>query len=82
MVLTTSADKTSRLWKAAKGEEGGFTCASILKDHSADVTAATVNATDDYFVTASLDSTWCFYDIATATCLHQVCLTDCVSLKG
>uniref|UniRef100_A0A175YP44 Pre-mRNA-processing factor 19 n=1 Tax=Daucus carota subsp. sativus TaxID=79200 RepID=A0A175YP44_DAUCS len=36
------------------------------------VQAVTVHATNNYFVTASLDSTWCFYDIASGACLAQV----------
>lgn len=34
--------------------------------------AVTVHATNNYFVTASLDSTWCFYDISSGLCLTQV----------
>jgi pre-mRNA-processing factor 19 len=70
-LLTTSADKTARVWKS-QGEEGGFASAAILSDHTADITAAAVHVTNDYFITASLDKTWAFYDVATATCLHQV----------
>ncbi|GFZ10713.1 MOS4-associated complex 3B [Actinidia rufa] len=36
------------------------------------VQAVTVHATNKYFVTASLDNTWCFYDLSSATCLTQV----------
>ena len=74
-MVTTSADRTARLWKEGKGEGGGaaFACTAVLKDHGSDVSAATVHVTGDYFVTASLDKTWCFYDVATATCLQQVC---------
>ena len=71
LVVTTSADKTARLWKQDEG--AAFACAAVLKDHGSDVSAATVHVTGDYFVTASLDKTWCFYDVATATCLQQVC---------
>ena len=71
MVLTTSADKTARVWKL-QGEDGGYASAAILNDHAGEVTAAAVHVTNDYFITASLDKTWAFYDVATATCLHQV----------
>ncbi|PWA93664.1 MOS4-associated complex 3A [Artemisia annua] len=36
------------------------------------VQAVTVHATNNYFVTASLDSSWCFYDLSSGTCLAQV----------
>jgi pre-mRNA-processing factor 19 len=32
----------------------------------------TVHATNNYFVTASLDGTWCFYELSSGTCLTQV----------
>lgn len=70
LVLTASADKTARLWKTL--EDGKYTCTAVLKDHSSDVTGVTPHVTSDYFVTASLDKTWCFYDTSTATCLQQV----------
>ena len=36
------------------------------------VQAVTVHATNNYFVTASLDSTWCFYELSSGLCLTQV----------
>lgn len=36
------------------------------------VQAITVHATNNYFVTASLDSTWCFYELSSGLCLTQV----------
>lgn len=36
------------------------------------VQAVTVHATNNYFVTASLDGTWCFYDLSSGLCLTQV----------
>ncbi|PKI50090.1 hypothetical protein CRG98_029528 [Punica granatum] len=56
VVLTCSSDKTVRIWQSS--EEGNYACRQILKDHSAEVQAVTVHATNNYFVTASLDSTW------------------------
>ncbi|KAM7252876.1 hypothetical protein ACFE04_025494 [Oxalis oulophora] len=70
LVLTGSADKTVRIWKGS--EDGNYSCTHILKDHTAEVQAVTVHATNNYFVTASLDNTWCFYDISSGLCLTQV----------
>ncbi|XP_031268543.1 pre-mRNA-processing factor 19 homolog 1-like [Pistacia vera] len=69
-LLTCSADKTVRLWQGS--EDGNYDCRHIMKDHTAEVQAVTVHATNDYFVTASLDGTWCFYDISSGLCLTQV----------
>ncbi|KAF7837423.1 Pre-mRNA-processing factor 19 [Senna tora] len=70
MFLTGSADKTVRLWQGS--DDGNYNCRHILKDHTAEVQAVTVHATNNYFVTASLDNTWCFYDFSSGTCLTQV----------
>ncbi|RXH78413.1 hypothetical protein DVH24_001931 [Malus domestica] len=70
LFISGSADKTVRIWQGT--DDGNYNCRHILKDHTAEVQAVTVHATGDYFVTASLDSTWCFYDIASGLCLTQV----------
>ncbi|GAB2245504.1 hypothetical protein Droror1_Dr00000997 [Drosera rotundifolia] len=70
IVITGSGDKTVRLWQGS--ENGNYDCRHVLKDHTAEVQAVSVHATNKYFVTASLDSTWCFYDLSTGLCLSQV----------
>ncbi|KAF5950692.1 hypothetical protein HYC85_012685 [Camellia sinensis] len=70
LVVTGSADKTVRLWQGS--ENGNFDCRHILKDHTAEVQAVTIHATNNYSVTASLDNTWCFYDLSSGLCLAQV----------
>ncbi|AEE27707.1 MOS4-associated complex 3A [Arabidopsis thaliana] len=70
LVLTASSDKTVRIWGCS--EDGNYTSRHTLKDHSAEVRAVTVHATNKYFVSASLDSTWCFYDLSSGLCLAQV----------
>ncbi|CAF2261988.1 unnamed protein product [Brassica napus] len=70
LVLTASSDKTVRIWGSS--EDGNYACRHTLKDHSAEVRAVTVHATNKYFVSASLDSTWCFYDMSSGLCLAQV----------
>ena len=39
---------------------------------SSQVRAVTVHATNKYFVSASLDSSWCFYDMSSGLCFAQV----------
>ncbi|KMT16534.1 hypothetical protein BVRB_3g048280 [Beta vulgaris subsp. vulgaris] len=70
LVITGSADKTVRIWQGS--EDGNYDCRHVLKDHTAEVQAVTVHATNKYFVTASLDSSWCFYDLVSGICLSQV----------
>ncbi|KAK6926561.1 Pre-mRNA-splicing factor 19, partial [Dillenia turbinata] len=70
LLVTGSADRTVRVWQGA--EDGKYNCKHILKDHSAEVQAVTVHATNNYFVTASLDNTWCFYELSSGLCLTQV----------
>ncbi|CAE6026979.1 unnamed protein product [Arabidopsis arenosa] len=70
LVLTASADKTVRIWR--NPGDGNYACGQTLNDHSAEVRAVTVHPTNKYFVSASLDNTWCFYDLSSGSCLAQV----------
>ncbi|KAF3558300.1 hypothetical protein F2Q69_00011377 [Brassica cretica] len=70
LVLTASADKTVRVWRDSG--DGQYACGHTLNDHSEEVRAVTVHATNKYFVSASLDSTWCFYDLSSGLCLAKV----------
>jgi pre-mRNA-processing factor 19 len=45
---------------------------SSVEAHSSDVTSLAVHATGDYLLTTSLDGSWCFLDVAAATCLRKV----------
>ncbi|KAG6766265.1 hypothetical protein POTOM_030337 [Populus tomentosa] len=65
---------TVRVWQGS--EDGNYDCRHILKDHTAEVQAVTVHATNNYFVTASLDNTWCFYDLSSGLCMTQVADTS------
>ncbi|KAK9791122.1 hypothetical protein WJX73_000987 [Symbiochloris irregularis] len=69
-LVTSSADKTVRLWNL--NSDMGTYQPTTFTDQAADVTAIAVHASRDYFITASLDKTWCFYDAATALCMQQV----------
>ncbi|KAK9724233.1 hypothetical protein RND81_05G057500 [Saponaria officinalis] len=79
LVITGSADKTVRLWQGL--DDGTYDCRHVLKDHTAEVQAVTVHATNKYFVTASLDNSWCFYDIASGRCFSQQ-VTDSSPSEG
>ncbi|MED6186634.1 hypothetical protein PIB30_068605 [Stylosanthes scabra] len=61
---------TVRVWQGS--DDDTYNCKHILRDHTAEVEDVTVHATNNYFATASLDGTWCFYDLSSGTCLTQV----------
>ncbi|KAG2485908.1 hypothetical protein HYH03_015352 [Edaphochlamys debaryana] len=69
VIVSSSADKTARVWRNAGGE---WSCASVLRDHSAEVVGVTAHPSRRYFVTGSLDASWAFYDVETVTCLRQL----------
>eukprot|EP01004_Peranema_trichophorum_P003142 NODE_2147_length_1671_cov_187.250000_g1836_i0.p1 GENE.NODE_2147_length_1671_cov_187.250000_g1836_i0~~NODE_2147_length_1671_cov_187.250000_g1836_i0.p1 ORF type:complete len:506 (-),score=103.45 NODE_2147_length_1671_cov_187.250000_g1836_i0:90-1607(-) len=69
IVFTASDDATVRIWKK---QETGYKTEYLFRDHTGPVRGITLNATNDYLVTASLDSSWNFYDIATSSCLTAV----------
>lgn len=73
-VVSGSADKSVRIWRAAgEGPEDGYECAAVLSEtHSGDVVAVTVHPGRRYFVSASADASWAFWDSQTAECLKQV----------
>ncbi|XP_042395488.1 pre-mRNA-processing factor 19-like isoform X1 [Zingiber officinale] len=70
LVITGSGDKTVRIWRGS--EDGNYDCRHVLRDHTAEVQAVTVHATNKYLVSVSMDNTWCFYDLSTGSCLTQV----------
>ena len=72
VIVSSSADKTARVWRA--GGEGGseWSCAAVLRDHTAEVVGVTTHPSRRYFVTGSTDASWAFYDVASLTCLRQV----------
>ncbi|KAK9080061.1 hypothetical protein SSX86_001736 [Deinandra increscens subsp. villosa] len=68
--VSISENLTVRVWQGS--ENGSYDCKHVLRDHTAEVQAVTVHATNNYFVTASLDNSWCFYDLSSCLCLTQV----------
>ncbi|BDA49495.1 Pre-mRNA-processing factor 19 [Coccomyxa sp. Obi] len=70
LLVSASSDQNSRMWRA--NEDGSYSSAHVLTDHTDEVTAATVHASGDYFVTASLDRTWALYDVESGLCITQV----------
>lgn len=79
ILFSTSADKTAKVWRKAaaglfnlfirslKGYEAAFT----VKVHSADVVGCSIQATGDYWATASLDKTWAIHDLNNNVLAHH-----------
>ena len=44
----------------------------MLTDHTADVVGVALHPTNKYFITASADKTWAFYDLESMLCMAQV----------
>mmetsp|Transcript_12785 Transcript_12785/g.32935 ORF Transcript_12785/g.32935 Transcript_12785/m.32935 type:complete len:502 (+) Transcript_12785:196-1701(+) len=68
-LISGSADQTVRLWK---GTEDKFECVHVIKEHSGSIADITMHPTGKYFISASEDQTWAFYDVDTAECMLQV----------
>ena len=64
--------QTVRVW--AGQEDGSYDCRHIIRDHVGEVKALSLHATGNYFVSASSDKSWGFYELSTGTCLTQVCI--------
>eukprot|EP00191_Tetraselmis_sp_GSL018_P012099 CAMPEP_0177611664 /NCGR_PEP_ID=MMETSP0419_2-20121207/20654_1 /TAXON_ID=582737 /ORGANISM="Tetraselmis sp., Strain GSL018" /LENGTH=500 /DNA_ID=CAMNT_0019107493 /DNA_START=165 /DNA_END=1667 /DNA_ORIENTATION=- len=68
-LITASADSTVRMWK---GGDESFECVHVCKEHSQDVQGLTLHPTGKFFISASADATWAFYDVDTADCMLKV----------
>ena len=62
LVLLSITDLCSSCWQA------------VLSDHSAEVVGVALHPTNKYFITASADKSWAFYDLESTLCMAQVCL--------
>ncbi|KAL3134881.1 hypothetical protein ABBQ32_007847 [Trebouxia sp. C0010 RCD-2024] len=69
LMVSTSADKTTRLW-AVDGD--AYKCKAVLSEHSAEVVGVALHPTNKYFITASADKSWAFYDLDSMLCMAQL----------
>lgn len=44
----------------------------VSKEHAAEVVGLTLHPSGKFFITASADCSWAFYDVDTAECMLQV----------
>ena len=68
-LFSCSADHTARVWLH---EDGKYVSGIETKDHTSEVTGLCVHNTGDYFVTASKDASWKFYDVTTPNSILSV----------
>lgn len=52
---------------------------AVLSEHSAEVVGVALHPTNKYFITASADKSWAFYDLESTLCMAQV-LVWCLQL--
>ncbi|GLC42058.1 hypothetical protein PLESTB_001063500 [Pleodorina starrii] len=76
LIVSSSADKTARVWRSGSGEDAAWQCAAVLRDHTGEVVGVTAHPSRRYFVTGSSDASWAFYDVASLTCLRQIGAED------
>jgi pre-mRNA-processing factor 19 len=74
VVLSASQDTTARVWTCsdASNWKAPYTCAHVVKKHSAEVTDLSVHPLGDFFLTSSLDKSWALHDISTGRCVRHV----------
>ncbi len=51
---------------------------AVLSEHSAEVVGVALHPTNKYFITASADKSWAFYDLDSMLCMAQVLSPLCV----
>jgi len=69
VVFSASEDRTAMIWRRSDGK---YSSVHTLSQHSEAVIGVTMHPSGDYFVTASADATWNFYDSATASLYRTV----------
>jgi pre-mRNA-processing factor 19 len=74
IVLSASQDATARVWTCtdAANWKAPYSCAHVIRKHSAEVTDLSVHPLGDFFLTSSRDKSWALHDFATGRCVRHV----------
>lgn len=74
LVVSASQDATARVWTCtdASNWKAPYSCAHVVKKHSAEVTDLSIHPLGDFFLTASLDKSWALHDFSTGRCVRHV----------
>jgi pre-mRNA-processing factor 19 len=79
LLVSGSYDKTVRIWSA---NDKGYAAVHSLMVHDDGVTSASIHATGDYVLSASLDASWALSDIRSGRLLARYSLSGDVATKG
>ena len=71
-LLTSSLDKTVRLWAPDASGDGAYRCAATFSEHASGVAGLAVHPSSSFAVSAAQDGSWAFLDIASAQCMAHV----------
>ncbi|KAI8343592.1 WD40-repeat-containing domain protein [Chlamydoabsidia padenii] len=69
VAISASADKHVRVW--IPGGNKGYQVAHNINAHAGEVSSLSVHPSNDYFVSAGLDSKWSFYDFESGQALME-----------
>lgn len=74
VIISASQDATARVWTCddATNWRASYTCAHVVRKHSAEVTDVSVHPLGDYFLTASRDKSWALHDLLSGRCVRHV----------
>jgi len=74
VIISASQDATARVWKCtdAANWKAPYSCAHVVRKHSAEVTDLSVHPLGDFFLTSSRDKSWALHDFSTGKCVRHV----------
>jgi len=74
VVVSASQDATARVWTCTDSSDWKkpYSCAHVIKKHSAEVTDLSIHPLGDFFLTASLDKSWALHDFMTGKCVRHL----------
>ncbi|CAM9175932.1 unnamed protein product [Phaeothamnion confervicola] len=72
VAVSGSADHTCRIWAADDTAPTQYVELGRSDLHREEVVAVTIQATGDFFASASLDGSWALHDIQTARCIKRM----------
>mmetsp|Transcript_114417 Transcript_114417/g.363662 ORF Transcript_114417/g.363662 Transcript_114417/m.363662 type:complete len:500 (-) Transcript_114417:123-1622(-) len=73
VVLSASADNTARVWANTTGDwAGAYTCATVVRKHTAEVTDVSLHPLGDFFSTCSRDKSWALHDLTQGRVVRHV----------
>lgn len=74
IVLSGSQDATARVWMCSDATDWKqpYTCAHVVRKHSAEVTELSVHPLGELFLTSSLDKSWALHDFNSGRCIRHV----------